>query len=121
MVLSGSGSYEHWLEIQRLPKPETQDSMGVATDTPELLFETWGAFEPIGSREFPEAQKRHNETTARFRIPYPDYTLDPQRDRVMMVFDDTVSPINSSTWNILGALPAHGQRFELLLEVSEVK
>lgn len=114
----GAGVYTEYLSFYRLPKPETQDSMGGSISTPELLFETWGAFEPMNSDEFPAAEKRHSETTARFRIPYPDYTLDPGRDSVQMVFDEEASPPNISTWNVVGD---YGDRFETIVEVNRVR
>lgn len=99
-----------------MPFPEVQDPMGGSISVPVLLFETWGAFEPSGSDEFEEAHKRWSETTTVFRIPYPDYALDPRRDEVVMAFDEEISPPNISTWNVLGSF---GDRFETLVAARE--
>lgn len=117
----GAGKYDNWITFQLMPKPEVQDSMGASISVPADHFESWAAFEPIGTREFPEAQKRHAETTARFRIPYPDFTIDPARHQIVMDFDDESSPPNSSIWNIHGAMPEKGKRFEMVIEVSEIR
>lgn len=114
----GAGAYTEFLTFNRMPFPEVMDSSGGSISVPEFQFSTWGAFEPIGSDEFPAAEKRHSETTARFRIPYPDYPIDPARHQIVMDFDESVSPPNTSTWNVLGA---YGDRFETTIEVSEVK
>lgn len=112
----GAGGYTEFLTFNRMPFPEVQDPMGGSISVPVELFTTWGAFEPVGSVEFPESHKRWSETTARFRIPYPDYTLIPARDSVSMEFDETVSPPNVSTWNIVGS---YGTRFETCVECTE--
>jgi len=118
--MTGTGKYEHYIEIWRTPNPETLDTFGASVSVPALRFASWGAFEPIGTREFPEAQKRHAETTARFRIPYPDYSFDPALDTIRLDFDDTTSPPTQSTWNIHGTVPTDGRRFELTIEVSQI-
>ncbi len=120
-MTKGAGAYDQWLTFSKLPVVEEQDPMGGPISAYAFHFNAWGAFEPIGSREFPVAQKRHAETTARFRIPWPDYAVDPARHRIEMAFDETTSPPMTSTWNIHGALPVKGLRFELLIEVSEIK
>lgn len=117
----GAGKYDQWLVFQKMPSPEPQDSMGGSIGVPVTQFSAWGAFELIGTKEFPEAQKRHAETTARFRIPYPDFSIDPARHQIAQVFDAEISPPLSATWNVLGATPVDGRRFEMLIEVSEIR
>lgn len=116
----GAGKFDQWLVFQKMPSPEVQDSMGGSISVPATQFSTWGAFELIGTREFPAAQKRHAETTARFRIPYPDYSIDPARHQIVQVFDADISPPLSATWNVLGATPVDGRRFEMIIEVNQV-
>lgn len=116
-----AGNYDNYIEFWRMPNPETLDVMGASISEPALRFASWAKFEPVGTREFPEAQKRHAETTARFRIPYPDYSIDPALDEIRQEFDSTTSPETRSTWNIHGAMPKDGRKFELIVEVSEIK
>lgn len=118
--MPGSGTYEHWLVFMRMPDPEAQSETGQAIGVPLVHFETPGAFEVVGSREFPQAYKRNAETQARFRIPYPDVLVDPLLHRVVMYFDEDNSPPDISTWNILGVEPVRGQKFELLIEANRV-
>lgn len=119
--MSGAGKYDTWLQFYRKPKPETLDVFGASTSVPEFHFESWGAFEPVGTREFPVAHKRQAETTARFRIPWPDYAIDPARHTIQMIFDEASSPQMASTWNITGVMPDDGRKSEMLIEINEVK
>lgn len=113
-----SGRAEHFLIFQT--KTTVQSSFGTLVETWADAFEWWGVFEMLGSREFPAAQKRFAESTARFRIRYRA-NIDSANYRIVMVLDRESSPITTSTWNIYPVVPARGKRFELLIEASEVK
>ncbi len=119
--MRGAASYDQWVTFMRMPSPPSQSDTGMPNSVPLVHFYSWAAFEPLGSREFPMAYKRHAETTARFRIPYNGITIDPALASVHMIFDHTASPPAISTWNVLGAWPTHGARFETTVEVSEVR
>lgn len=114
---SAAGSYDQWLIFEILNNGDERNEFGDPVEGYHTHFETWGAYEPLGSREFPATDKRNAESTARFRIPYAGYTLDPAKHRVVMEFDLAASPPNSSTWNVIGA---YGDRFETIVEVNEV-
>ncbi len=104
-----AGKLRHRLVFQE--KTETQSRSGAAVETWADSFSVYGAFEPLGGREFPVNQKRIAETTARFRVRYrPDIDVDINR----------ISH-NSQTWNILAVLPVDGRNIELLIEASELR
>ena len=118
--MKGAGGYNHWLIFQRMPDPQAQTDTGQPAGVPVTHFETPGAFETAGSREFPSAYKRNAETTARFRIPYPDVTIDPRLHKIVMYFDEESSPPDISTWNIIGVEPVSGDKFELSIEANQI-
>lgn len=106
-----AGDLRHRLIFQ--VKVVTQNSVGenveVWDDTP-ASFEVRGAFEPLGSREFPIAHKRHAETTARFRIRYRA-GIDPGTHRILHA---------GRIWNIQPPIEVGGKPFELHIEASEI-
>lgn len=104
----------------RMPNPQSQSDTGMPNSVPVAHFYTWAAYEPLGSREFQAAYKRNAEATARFRMPYNGFTIDPALHQIHMIYDATASPPAISTWNVLGAWPSHGNRFELTIECSEI-
>jgi len=114
----GSGALRHLITFQ--VKTDTKSSSGAAGETWTDSFEDYAAFEPIGSREFRVDQKRHSETTARFRLRYRS-GIDVDRHRIAFAFDPNSSPLITSIWNIHGVLPADGKFAEILVEVSEIK
>jgi len=101
----------------------------VTTDTFNVKNENWdtnatfgdhgklpAVYEVLGSREFPVAFKRHNETTARFRIRYLatlDYSGAAADYRIIH---------NGRTWNISAPYTAKpkGRPRELRIEASEI-
>jgi SPP1 family predicted phage head-tail adaptor len=112
-----SGTLRHQLTFQA--KTETQDSFGAPVESWTDAFTVPGAFEPLGSSEFPGVDKRYAETTARFRIRYRN-DIDPDRHRIVFAMDPDASPPNESIWNIQPPLPVEGKRFELWIEASEI-
>lgn len=116
-----AGRAEHTLVIQRRQQTQADPAgqFGTPLDTWTDLYEVPGCFEVLGSREFPAAQKRYAETTARFRIRYIA-GINAATDRIVMVFDPGASPIITSTWDIAPPIPVKGKRFELLIEAFEV-
>lgn len=117
---SGSGGYDQWLSFYKMPAIETFDSFGSSISEPELQFETWGAFDPLGGFEFPESEKRNASALARFRIPKPDYLITPATHTILMVFDPYLSPPDVSTWNVLSVWPSNGNQWEVTIEVDQV-
>lgn len=105
-----AGKYDRRILIQI--KTETQSRSGAVTEDweTETPLNVAAAFEALGSREFPIDQKRHSETTARFRIRYrPD--IDPDSNRISYA---------GQTWNIYPPLTI-GRNVELVIEASEVQ
>lgn len=117
----GSGSYDQYLEFYRMPTPETFDSFGSSVSVPEFHFAAWGKFEPLGGYEFPESHKRHASALARFRLPKPDYLVKPDLHQILMVFDATMSPPDTTTWDVLGVWPSSGNQWEVTIEVNQVR
>lgn len=114
----GAGKYTEYIQFIRMPKPPVLDAIGGEIGVPVHHFYSYAAFEPAGSDEFFVAHKRHSEATARFRIPYQEITIDPALHQIVLTFDETASPPNVSTWNVLGA---YGDRFEITIEVTETR
>ncbi len=104
-----AGKLRHRLVFQT--KTDSQTSSGASVETWADSFSVYGAFEPVGGREFPVNQKRIAETTARFRVRY----------RPGVDVDSTRIVHNSQTWNILAVLPVDGRNIELLIEASELR
>lgn len=81
-----AGELDHILtfQIRTVGTPPTNE-YGEPNVTWVTAFELRGAFQPLGSREFPVLDKAHAETTARFRTRYKpeldpaevDYTANP--------------------------------------------
>lgn len=114
------GELRHRLTFQR--KTESRDSFGAVHEDWVDDFTIWGAFEPIGSREYPVSAKRFAESTARFRVRYIDVqkrTIDPDFNRILLIFDANASPAVQSIWDIWPPLPLDGKRFELHIEAKE--
>lgn len=117
------GNRRHRLSIQTKVIPEAQDDYGAPiedwTTLPAVTVQ--GAFEPIGTREFPSFQKVSAQTTARFRIPSPNFVIDADKNRIVMITNYSSSPIGVSIWDIHGSFPVNGKPYEILIEVSETK
>lgn len=121
-----SGQLRHRLIFQL--KTETNTFGSISTTWTDSIT-LWGAYEPVNSREFPAAQKRNAETTARFRIRYRADIMAPDaegrrsedRYRVKLVWDEDVSPPDEQYFNIYPPLPKGGKRFELIIEATEVR
>jgi SPP1 family predicted phage head-tail adaptor len=104
-----AGELRHLLTFQT--KTEARDSFGSAVETWTDAFTAWGRFEPTGTREFPQAQKRNAETIGRFRIRYRS-GIDADTHRI--VFDGRI-------FDIQPPVDMSGSRRELLIEASETK
>ena len=120
-----SGQLRHRLLFQidnNAVTDPTTDSFGNAPEDLQTDFECWGAFEPLGSREFPAFEKRFSQTTARFRIRYVQgRTIDPAKHTIVFVHDNEASPVETSRWDIFPPLPADGKRWEMIIEAVEIK
>lgn len=115
-VKGGAGSLRHRITVQ--VKTETNE-LGSITETWADEFEAWAAFEPLGSREFPAAEKRHAESTVRFRIRYR-HGIDPARHRILITLDPNVSPSDVRIYDIFPPMLVDGKRAELHIEAREV-
>lgn len=107
-----AGKLRHLLTIQE--KTET-NTLGSVTPNWSTLATAYGAFEPLGSREFPSAEKRHAEAQARFRIRYMA-GLDAGEHRILFELE----PGTVRTFDIFPPLPVDGKRAELHIEAVEV-
>jgi head-tail adaptor len=99
--------------------PETQDKFGAPQEDWADSFEVWGAFEELGTREFPASHKVNPETTARFRIRYRA-GIDPDKHRIRLVLDADYSPPASSYWNIQKPKAVGGRLQEMRIEATEI-
>ncbi len=116
-----AGRLRHRLIFQSKPLPEDQNTFGDALEVWTDAFTLWGAFEVVGSREFPVAHKRFAESTARFRVRYRSELGDPKaadKYRIVFTLDANSSPIATSTWNIQTPMPVDGRRIEMYIEAS---
>lgn len=106
-----AGRLRHRLVFQVKTIPEAQDAFGAPKENWVDSFTVWGEFEPIGSKEFPAAQKRNSETTTRFRIRFRE-NIDPDKHRILF---------NAQTWNIFPpyAMP-EGRRIETWIEATAI-
>lgn len=102
----GAGDYRHLLVFER--KTETK-VYGTTTESWAPEFEDFGAFYPLGSREFPVSQKRQAESSAKFEIRYRE-GIDPDFHRIVF---------QGKTWNIYPPLD-DGRRICLEIEASEI-
>lgn len=122
----GAGRLNRLITLQRLSDGVngTKNSFGeVTADPTNALCNIRAAYEPVGGREFPESQKRHAETTARFRIRYrPD--IDVQRvletHQITYVEDYDASSKVTRTYDIKHAA-VYGRREEIHFEVDETR
>ncbi len=105
-----AGQLRHRLIFQ-VKTSTTENSVGTPIITWPTAFEVWGAFEPLGSREFPAVQKRHEQTTARFRIRYRN-DVDPALHRISYA---------GKAWNIHGPIDLGGRGVELHIEATETQ
>lgn len=110
-----AGTLRHRITVQE--KTEVNE-LGSITETWTDSFEAWAAFEPLGSREFPAAEKRHAESTVRFRIRYR-HGIDAARHRILITLDPDVSPSDVRTYDIFPPMMVGGKRFELHIEARE--
>lgn len=114
-----AGTFQHLLSFESKPIPEERDEYGRANDAYSPEFEEWGAFEPIGTREFPSFQKVHQEATARFRIRYrPGIVAD--KYRIVLTLDYDSDPIEQTIWRILTPMAANGKIRELIIEATQI-
>lgn len=117
---TGAGRYRHRIVFQL--KTQTQDTFNAEVGTWADSFTVWGAFEPVGSREFPMAFKRHEETTARFRIRYRK-GIDPAKHRIRFDLDPDIQGSTNEDdwriWNIRPPLPVDGRNIEMQIEASD--
>lgn len=111
-----AGPLDKLLTFERNTTPEGQDNSGDPLETWNDAFTVYGAFEPVGGREFPASQKINAETTARFRIRFrPGLDAAHYRIRFSMPLE---SQDNPRTWNIHSILPRGPA--ELVIEASEL-
>lgn len=121
----GAGALNRLLTLQVLADESgAKNTAGELTGEPQDdLSDLRAVFEVAGGREFPEAQKRQSESTARFRIRYrPDINVQrlPETHRAIYVEDYQASPHVLRIFNILWAAVV-GRREEIHIEVSEVR
>lgn len=109
----------HVLIFQVKTVPETQDKFGAPQEDWADSFEVPGAFEPLGTREFPSSHKVNSETTARFRIRYRS-GIDPDKHRIRFVLDADASPPVSSYWDIERPTVVGGRLHEMHIEAKEL-
>lgn len=107
--LGQAGSYDRRILVQT--KIETQSRSGAFIEDWDSVapLNLAASFEPLGSDEFPIGQKRHSETTARFRTRY----------RTGINEDTNRISFAGRFWNVLRAIPI-GRNVELVIEVSEI-
>jgi head-tail adaptor len=120
---------DRYVTLQRLPDPNDPDAprndYGELTSEPEddLTNIRSTRLERVGSQEFPEAQKRHTDTTGRFRIRYRGdintQTLSATH-RLKYIEDYRSSPQVIRYYNITDA-NIIGRFEEIHIEVSEVR
>ena len=131
MFKGGAGKLNRLITLQRLPDPD-----GPKNDFGELLaipvndiVDIKAAYEPAGTRSFPDREKRYSETEARFRIRYrSDIAVArtsarkalPETHRVVYVVDHNTSPAATRLFRITGA-DVIGQLDEIHIEVSEIR
>lgn len=126
MFKGGAGALNRRITLQRLPDPD-----GPKNDFGELLAgpvndieDIRAAYEAVGTRAFPDREKRYQETTARFRIRYRpglDIQALPLTHEILYAIDARLSPPLRRRFRITGADDPTGQRFEIHIEVSEIR
>lgn len=103
-----AGKLRHWIAFQT--KTETQSGSGNITETWTTAFYLDGAFEPIGSTEFPAFNKRHAKSTARFRFRY----------RTGISSDTHRIYFQGRQWDIFPPINPDGRKIELHIEAHEI-
>jgi len=125
MFKGGAGKLDRLMTLQRLPDPDgPKNDEGELTELPVNEFENVRcAYEPLGGRAFPEREKRHAETTARFRLRYRsaiNVQILSESYRVLYIIDHSTSPAVTRRFRITGA-DVIGRRDEIHIEVSEIR
>jgi head-tail adaptor len=125
MFKGGAGVLNRVITLQSLPALDgPRNDIGELTSSPTTAIENIKAvYEPAGGREFPAFEKRHAETTARFRIRYRndiDVQALPATHQVLYVEDWELSPPVTRTYDIRHA-QIIGRREEIHIQVSEVR
>lgn len=121
----GAGKKDRLMALQVLPNANTATIVrGEVTGNPVTdIANIRCAFEPLGGREFPESQKRHTETTGRFRIDYrPDVNVRtlPETHLALYIEDYDADSQVTRTFDIKHA-EIIGRREEIHIEVDEVR
>lgn len=122
----GAGALNRLIDLKRLPSTTTgtRNSFGDVVDAPVAdLRNVRAAYEPVGGREFPESEKRHAETTARFRIRYrPGINVKDvvETHQIDYIEDRSTKTPTTRTYDIKHAVVV-GRRDEIHFEVDEVR
>lgn len=117
----GAGTLKRRITIHRRPDPEAQNPVGASSDSwPAQYTDVPAAYEPLGGLEFPLNEKRHEQTTARFRIRYKP-SIDPATHSISHIPDRCANPPVTQVFDIHSVIQVNGERFELEIEVSETK
>ena len=104
--------------FQKRPDPPNLDSAGAIGEEWPADFEWWAQYEPLGSAEFPQFEKRFEQTTGRFRIPYRR-GISASLHRIAFTLDYS-SPVQVQLFDIYPPLPVDGKRVELVIEAVEI-
>ncbi len=104
-----AGTLRHKLLFQIKTIPEPQDSFGSPIEEWKDDFTVWGSFNPLGSRNFPVAEKRYRSG------------IDPRRHRIVLNFDSDASPQVLSIFSIQAPLPIEGKKSDLRIEGHEFR
>lgn len=113
--IGGAGSLDQLITIQL--KTETNDLGSIEENWTDQLEDVPCAVEWLGSREFPAAEKRHAESTVRFRIRYR-HGIEADRNRILYVLDPNTSPSDVRTFDIFPPMMI-GRREGLHIEARE--
>ena len=113
--IGGAGSLDQLLTIQL--KTETNDLGSITETWADQYVDVHCAVEWLGSREFPAAEKRHTESTVRFRIRYR-HGIEAGRNQILYVMDPNTSPSDIREFDIFPPMMI-GRRVGLLIEARE--
>jgi head-tail adaptor len=121
----GAGSLDRRITFQRLPDPDgTRNNFGELTGEPtDDLVGVPAAYDQVGTRQFPEAQKRQTETTGRFRVRYHrgfNVQQLPETHRVTESENPAAIEPIIHIYKITGAYTV-GRLDEIHVEVAEVR
>lgn len=121
----GAGALDRLITLQALPDPDgSRNDIGELIASPaDDIVDIKAAYETVGGREFPESERRHAETTARFRIRYRndvDVQSLPKTHQVTYCEDYDASPIVTRIYDIQHA-EVVGRREEIHIHVSEIR